>query len=63
MENTMKGGMILPSILFLFCIFLLVPMAFFLSDAVSKVSFESPKTIESLVSVMSLDDSQAQARR
>lgn len=63
MENTMKGGMILPSILFLFCIFLLVPMAFFLSDAISKISFESPRTTESLVSVMSLDDSQAEARR
>ena len=55
--------MILPSILFLFCIFLLVPMAFFLSDAISKISFESPKTTESFVSVRRLDDSQAEARR
>lgn len=63
MENTMRGCMILPTLLFLFCIFLVMPMAFFLSDAISKISFESPKTTESLVSVMSLDDNQVEVHR
>lgn len=53
METTLRGGMILPTLVFILCIVLVAPVAFLISNFISSiVAGGSTHSSEALVSVL-----------